>query len=89
MVKGRLRGLALTFREAWNIAESRQKRREAEKATKAVRERIKQIYLKAAMWTAHSWTIYILFPLWYLLFAYVYFQQVRLPPRDKGGQAYT
>ena len=29
---------------------------------------------KAALWTAHSWTIYILFPLWYLIFLYVYFQ---------------
>ncbi len=31
---------------------------------------------ESAMWTAHSWTIYILFPLWYLLFAYFYFRQV-------------
>jgi len=30
---------------------------------------------EAALWTAHSWTIYILFPLWYLLFAYIYFRQ--------------
>jgi len=30
-----------------------------------------------ALWTAHTWTIYVLFPLWYLLFAYVYFRQVR------------
>jgi len=30
---------------------------------------------ESAMWTAHFWTIYILFPLWYLLFAYIYFQQ--------------
>jgi len=29
-----------------------------------------------ALWTAHFWTIYILFPLWYLFFAYVYFRQV-------------
>lgn len=28
-----------------------------------------------ALWTAHFWTIYILFPLWYLLFAYIYFRQ--------------
>ncbi len=28
-----------------------------------------------AMWTAHFWSIYILFPLWYLLFAYIYFRQ--------------
>ena len=31
---------------------------------------------KDAMWTAHSWSIYIIFPLWYLLFAYIYFWQV-------------
>lgn len=28
-----------------------------------------------AMWTAHFWSIYLLFPLWYLLFAYIYFRQ--------------
>ena len=28
-----------------------------------------------AMWTTHFWTIYILFPLWYLLFVYIYFRQ--------------
>ena len=28
-----------------------------------------------AMWTAHFWSIYILFPMWYLLFAYIYFWQ--------------
>lgn len=27
-----------------------------------------------ALWKAHFWTIYILFPLWYLLFAAVYFR---------------
>ncbi len=37
-----------------------------------------------ALWTAHSWTIYILFPLWYLLFAYIYFRQFgRLQPATK------
>jgi len=41
---------------------------------------------KEALWTAHSWTIYVLFPLWYLLFAYIYFRQVRRPPQIKGGQ---
>ena len=41
---------------------------------------------KEALWTAHSWTIYVLFPLWYLLFVYVYFRQVRRPPQIKGGQ---
>lgn len=35
---------------------------------------------KDALWTAHYWTIYILFPLWYLFFAYLYFRQAgRLP----------
>ena len=28
-----------------------------------------------ALWTTHRWTIYILFPLWYLFFAYIYFRQ--------------
>lgn len=28
-----------------------------------------------ALWAAHSWTIYLLFPLWYFLFAYIYFRQ--------------
>lgn len=37
-----------------------------------------------ALWTAHFWTIYTLFPLWYLLFAYVYFRQFgRLRPAAK------
>ena len=34
-----------------------------------------------AMWTAHFWTIYILFPLWYLFFAYIYFRQADSLPR--------
>jgi len=38
-----------------------------------------------ALWTAHFWTIYGLFPLWYLLFAFVYFRQVGKPP-ELGGQ---
>ncbi len=45
-----------------------------------------------ALWTAHFWTIYILFPLWYLLFAYIYFRQfgrlrrvVELPVTVKDG----
>ena len=41
---------------------------------------------KEALETAHFWTIYILFPLWYLLFAYLYFRQVRRPIETKGGQ---
>ncbi|MBI2980456.1 MAG: archaeosortase/exosortase family protein [Chloroflexi bacterium] len=28
-----------------------------------------------ALWTAHFWTIYLLFPLWYLFFAYIYFRE--------------
>ena len=37
-----------------------------------------------ALWTAHRWTIYIVFPLWYLLFAYIYFRQFgRLQPATK------
>ncbi|MDP3879582.1 MAG: exosortase/archaeosortase family protein [Dehalococcoidales bacterium] len=40
---------------------------------------------ESALWAAHSWTIYILFPLWYLFFAYIYFRQYeRLP--DAGGK---
>jgi len=31
----------------------------------------------SALWTAHYWTIYILFPLWYLLFVFIYFKQLR------------
>jgi exosortase/archaeosortase family protein len=37
-----------------------------------------------AMWTAHFWTIYILFPLWYLLFVYIYFRQAGSLPRIRG-----
>ena len=33
-----------------------------------------------ALWSAHTWTIYVLFPLWYLFFAYIYFRQVKRPP---------
>jgi exosortase/archaeosortase family protein len=39
-----------------------------------------------ALWAVHFWTIYILFPLWYLLFAYIYFRQVGLPPGSGGRQ---
>jgi exosortase/archaeosortase family protein len=28
-----------------------------------------------ALWDAHYWSVYILFPLWYLLFAYLYLRQ--------------
>lgn len=31
------------------------------------------------MWTVHSWTIYLLFPLWYLFFIYIYFRQFGAP----------
>jgi len=37
-----------------------------------------------AMLTAHFWTIYILFPLWYLLFVYIYFRQAGSLPRIRG-----
>ncbi|MFZ5645025.1 MAG: exosortase/archaeosortase family protein [Bacillota bacterium] len=30
---------------------------------------------ESALWTAHSWTIYALFPAWYLIFTLVYFKQ--------------
>ncbi|MEE9202719.1 MAG: exosortase/archaeosortase family protein [Dehalococcoidia bacterium] len=39
-----------------------------------------------ALWAVHYWTIYILFPLWYLLFAYIYFRQVGFPPGTGGRQ---
>jgi len=37
-----------------------------------------------ALWTAHLWTTYILFPLWYLLFVYIYFRQAGSLPRIRG-----
>ena len=37
-----------------------------------------------AMWTTHFWSIYILFPLWYLLFAYIYFRQAGSLRRIRG-----
>ena len=37
---------------------------------------------EAALFTAHRWSIYIIFPLWYLLFVYVYFRQTG--PSTKG-----
>jgi exosortase/archaeosortase family protein len=39
-----------------------------------------------ALWTAHSWTIYILFPAWYLIFAYIYLRQVKQPRTPWGTQ---
>jgi len=39
---------------------------------------------EGAMWTAHFWTSYILFPLWYLLFVYIYFRQAGSLRRIKG-----
>ena len=41
-----------------------------------------------AMWTVHFWAIYILFPLWYLLFVYIYFRQAR-PLRRKSSDVST
>jgi len=44
-----------------------------------------------AIWTAHFWTIYIMFPLWYLLFAYIYFKQTKrsLQIRREAGHENT
>ncbi len=41
---------------------------------------------KDAMWTAHRWSIYILFPLWYLFFAYLYFRQMGSGHRIRDGR---
>lgn len=30
-----------------------------------------------ALWAAHSWTIYVVFPLWYLIFVIIYFSQIK------------
>ncbi|MBM4432393.1 MAG: exosortase/archaeosortase family protein [Chloroflexi bacterium] len=38
-----------------------------------------------ALFSVHSWSIYVVFPLWYLLFVYVYFRQVKKPP-EAGGR---
>jgi exosortase/archaeosortase family protein len=40
-----------------------------------------------ALWTAHYWTIYILFPLWYLLFAFIYFKYHEKIKRISYSQA--
>jgi exosortase/archaeosortase family protein len=39
-----------------------------------------------ALWAAHSWTIYVLFPVWFLIFAWVYLRQVKLPRTPRGSQ---
>jgi exosortase/archaeosortase family protein len=39
-----------------------------------------------ALFSVHSWSIYVVFPLWYLLFVYVYFRQVKRPPEAGGKQ---
>ena len=36
-----------------------------------------------ALWTAHYWTVYVLFPLWYILFAIIYFQVLKRPAAKK------
>ena len=43
---------------------------------------------REALWTAHYWSIYVLFPLWYLIFAYIYFRHYRRPlsQRPAAGQ---
>ena len=33
---------------------------------------------REALWAAHGWTIYVLFPIWYIVFAAIYFKQVRV-----------
>jgi exosortase/archaeosortase family protein len=38
----------------------------------------------SAMWTAHYWTVYLLFPLWYLAFAWIYFRLFKKSPA--GGE---
>ncbi len=38
---------------------------------------------KEALLTAHFWTIYIIFPIWYLLFVYIYFK-IRKPVEQAG-----
>jgi exosortase/archaeosortase family protein len=38
-----------------------------------------------AMWTTHSWSPYVLFPLWYLFYAYVYFRQASPGHRIREG----
>lgn len=37
---------------------------------------------ESALWTAHQYSVYILFPLWYFLFAYIYLRQVVRLPRN-------
>jgi exosortase/archaeosortase family protein len=39
-----------------------------------------------ALQTAHLWTGYIIFPLWFLLFAWVYLRQVKRPRAPWGSQ---
>ncbi len=39
-----------------------------------------------ALRIAHFWSIYILFPLWFFLFVYLYFQQWRRRPEAEGRQ---
>ena len=36
---------------------------------------------EGALWTLHSYSIYIVFPLWYLIFAWLYFRMVGGPAR--------
>ena len=39
-----------------------------------------------ALQTAHFWTIYVLFPLWFLFFAWFYLRQVKRPSAPWGSQ---
>ena len=43
-------------------------------------------FLLSALQTAHFWTIYLLFPLWFLFFAWFYLRQVKRPPAPWGRQ---
>ncbi len=40
-----------------------------------------------ALWTAHFWTIYLLFPLWYLTFGCIYFRQMGTGSGTARGSA--
>ncbi|MCL6477733.1 MAG: exosortase/archaeosortase family protein [Peptococcaceae bacterium] len=41
------------------------------------------LFGQKALWSVHSWTIYILFPAWYLVFALVYFKLAGTGSMDK------
>jgi len=39
---------------------------------------------QSAMSTAHNWVIYLIFPIWFAIFAYVYLRQARSAPKASG-----